>query len=692
MNNYEYIPFSVLDFKNENVLSSYALTQTPLTFYANISSNPYLDYLWEFGDNTYSDSITAKKFYNNPGKYVVNLTVFDCFSKAIISTDYKIIEIFDFFPKTFKVDFDNINYYDNIEWKIGKINGPIYITALYPSEEEVDDIFYRVDGSSSDYYFDNNDKYNHLVKNYSIYDKIYNHKSKSFQFEEIDRISTTNSEVYAKIQNSSIVFSDKSDPDSFFVGLSGFKELYFKNDSLDDINIQLFFDKSKNQFKGNILNVTLSAKFVDNDDVERLSITSNGLDGEFYPVSSFNIDSYKFNNTDIPIVFKIKDNENYSVKNFPNLSANQINIQILSSGNVVNSSYYTIQNYKSFNGSAIGILKFNLPKNTYNLQISASLSTINDQNSAYFLSCVSNYFDVFNKNTFTIAKKNEDFDAKETFKELRFQEILLDKNVLFEDFMGSIFGTLSSSYDTLGKKIYEKISNFVDNIQNVDRNEIVSLLSQMKMMDLNTDVYSSNLFTYPEKIKRIIDLASIKNVNLLGVRNQFKENFDIKGFASKEFYGRNLGEEIDTKTYVITAGIPIVALEKFSNTYTLLNTEQPVEYVGSNAYPLSSYNNDWGWPLVLPSNFTFDQIDRYYIFFKYVDVVDGSIVGNTIIYDPNVEKTLIEKNAILDENFDFILSEEGDILASEFLFDYLNHLLNVYIRDIFYQSLMLIDT
>lgn len=690
MSNYEDIKFDVIDWKNENVLSSYALKQTPLSFIPSLSTIDNVKVIWEYGDGTASTSTIGSKYYTIPGKYLVTMTVFDCYSNALVSSDYKIIHIVDYVKHTFKVDFDESSYYDNIVWKNGKINGPIKITTYYPLSADVADIFYRVYDSSSEYYFnDTLYKFQHLKKTYSFFEKISNKKLDIEQFSEIDRISTNNTSLYAKISNNQIVNASSNDDGSFYVGVSGEKTVYFKDDSINDITIDLFFDKSQNSKCLNNLGISLSAKIIDNDEIDRLSITSNGMDGEYTTISSFNIDSRKFSKTDIPFVIKIKDEENYSVKNFPSLTVGDFNISILSSGEVVNSSYYTISGVDSFPGSFRGKIRFVNETPIYNIQLSANITTINDQFSSYTLYGATDKFDVFPKNFISIVKKNEDFDAQETFKDLRFQEFLLDKEVLFDDFMGSIFGNLSSSYDTLGKKIYEKISNFVENIQDVDRNEVFSLISQMKMMGTKNDVFNSNLFKYPEKIKRLMDLGSISKNKLLGFSNKFKENFDLRGYASKETYGKNLGNEINTETYIVSAGTPIVALEKFSNSYTLLNTYQPVDYTTSNYYPLSSYNLNWGWPLVLPDTFQFSDIEKYYLFFEYVDGYDGTLTDYSIEYNSTLYDFISTKNVLLTENDEVIYSENNQPLFIEFDFNYLDDLLNITFRDTLYDSLSL---
>jgi hypothetical protein len=277
----------------------------------------------------------------------------------------------------------------------------------------------------------------------------------------------------------------------------------------------------------------------------------------------------------------------------------------------------------------------------------------------------------------------------ETFKNLRFQEILLDKHTLFDNYLGSIFGTVSSDYNALGKKIFERISNIVDNNFNINKAEIKSLRSLLESVDYYNNIFSSNDFNYPAEIKRIINLLSIYKSHLFGFKNQFKENFDPKGYITRDTYGINLGERIDTYTYIVTAGVPIVALEKFSNTYTLLNTWQPLSALELEAstdaiqYPLSAYNIYWGWPLILPSNIsqtysivddddeilteddeelTTDQdyftdmadISKYYYFFEFNDIIDGTVFGNTIDFD-----NILTKNVSVNTPLSSLNSQYG---------------------------------
>ena len=74
--------FYVRDYKNVETYESYALPFTPLTFIPNLTdgiedfvSNKRL--IWDFGDGTRVESITASHSYDNPGRYKVTCYLYD---------------------------------------------------------------------------------------------------------------------------------------------------------------------------------------------------------------------------------------------------------------------------------------------------------------------------------------------------------------------------------------------------------------------------------------------------------------------------------------------------------------------------------------------------------------------------------------------------------------------------------------
>ena len=91
----------------------------------------------------------------------------------------------------------------------------------------------------------------------------------------------------------------------------------------------------------------------------------------------------------------------------------------------------------------------------------------------------------------------------------------------------------------------------------------------------------------------------------------------------------------------------IVALEKFSNVYSVLNTWQPVSAVDTTIYPLSDYSSEWGWALVLPTEMGFGDMSKYYIFFEYNPQYDNTLLDGVIDFDN--AKTTISSNLSYSE-------------------------------------------
>lgn len=240
----------------------------------------------------------------------------------------------------------------------------------------------------------------------------------------------------------------------------------------------------------------------------------------------------------------------------------------------------------------------------------------------------SNTFNIYPQTgKYSIGKINENIDFTELYKSYIFQETLLENNVLFEDFIGSIVGNIDSNPNTLGKRVYEKISNFVDNTYNPLTCNIPALVSLYKQFGQNSTQFDKSQFAYPADLARLIDLFSIKQSKLWGGRNKFAENYNKRGTVNSDTYGINLGDKLNFFTTILTAGsasTPIVAYEKFSETYRLLNTDvlssnsitfrDPV----TQTYELSTYNKYWGWNLVLPNDYTLDEINNSYIFYNYI--------------------------------------------------------------------------
>jgi Concanavalin A-like lectin/glucanases superfamily/PKD domain len=241
---------------------------------------------------------------------------------------------------------------------------------------------------------------------------------------------------------------------------------------------------------------------------------------------------------------------------------------------------------------------------------------------------------------YNISKTNEDWNAAGYYKNLRFQESLLDKQVFFDQFLGAIVGGLSSQPYELGKTVYEKISNFVENRSDVDKSNVDALIALCDELSVNYQDYN---YQYPPQLRRLVDMLSIKQSLLWGTQNKYTENFDNRGttFINNQF-GSNLGPKIDIQTGLLEKGTPVVAFELFSSSYKLINTGQiPID---SQFIPLSSYNSSWGWNLTLPETISGIDIDVYYSFYEYIPTQNGTFYDNIIDWN-NPMTTLTPQNS-----------------------------------------------
>ncbi len=375
-----------------------------------------------------------------------------------------------------------------------------------------------------------------------------------------------------------------------------------------------------------------------NIDYDSLSITSNGLDSEGSLPNLFPINKNKFAGSKIAVVIKVKDSNNFTIKDIPLI---QYPSNFLKLALTDGTTQYTIDVSSDFGAlstlSSGGFWKGYIIPRVNTLTENVYLSAVINVGGTP-VSGVSNTFNVYpSGGYYNIAKQGEDVDFKAIFKDIAIQPLFLDKTVLFNDFLGTIFGDINSLQDTIGKVTYEKISNFVDNNATLDFSNIDQLLSIFKSIKFEDLKFSSNNFNLPKELKRLVDLLSINHSRLFGSQNKFKENFKTYGYFNSDLYGKNLGEEI-TINHIITAGQDIVAFEKFGGNYTLLNTYLPlcassISLSANNTYALSSYNSTWGWNLIIPSGPVEVVLPNYYLFYKYTPGIDGTIEDSVINFE-----------------------------------------------------------
>ena len=142
---------------------------------------------------------------------------------------------------------------------------------------------------------------------------------------------------------------------------------------------------------------------------------------------------------------------------------------------------------------------------------------------------------------YDVFKINEDHDFAGTLREFILQPTLRDKQYFYDEFLDTVFGTNKSSPTSIGKHIYERISNYLANHHDIDVCTVDALYSMSEMVGYKLD--SLNM-TLPADIKRVVDMLSIKFSNLRGQLTNNQSDFEKYGNWTANTVGVNLGPEL----------------------------------------------------------------------------------------------------------------------------------------------------
>ena len=706
-----YWNFNVNNVFDNPSLSSYALSETPLRFVFNKYREDYYssDYvLWDFGDGSPKyKGLSAEHYYYYPGEYKVTCNLMLSSSTSVINTFSKTVTIKDFIPNTFAFRGDTAALF-----LTAGIFSDLLTVDRFNSLQSYGSgysFFLNASGSNSLYYDRTKaekEPYSFLLPTHRFVQRkvVGNFLSDTI----IDKLSTVDTKLYGRLDKDNLVVpTSASDSEAFFVGTSGYGSFNYVDDTQKDSPLYLFASIDTENFPDNYsyynnidISTTLPVKNANSvyytvssisyKEPEKLSITSNGLDGEGFELTTFNINNTKFKNSPINFVVKTKYNNNYDAKySFNKLGLNNYNTESLKRPNQLTlslvdsetfskvfelSSYVDIDN-SYFDGYNFGFLKGNITipqeetlfdNRTLRLSAAGYIST-NEDLGVKLVEGMSTPFTINNSTGVNkVAKINENIDYPKVLHSYAKQPTINQSEFLFNEFFGTIFGTLSSNPNSIGKKIYEKTSNFVSNNSNIDLCNVSNLFSFANMFNLTVDEYTkeSLLINYPADLSRLVDIFSIKKSLLFGRRNQAQNNFlnrynlnantkslsaALKDLISGKRGGQNLGTElyaiqtnsdgVRSSSLISKKDKYIVARETFSGVFTLVPTD--IKTITTETFSLSDFSSDWGWGLSLPSTFTDVQdLSSYYEFYRFNNVVPGRYVGNTINWDDRYQTTI----------------------------------------------------
>ena len=390
---------------------------------------------------------------------------------------------------------------------------------------------------------------------------------------------------------------------------------------------------------------TLLVSAHNTNQITNLVITSNGITN-----GNFTLFPIKYTNEAVNFVATLQDSSGYSIKDYPLLQLNNFTFFLADlSGNQVPdvgfaSNFGTLSSLTQggfFRGTFTSITS------ALSVVLVACLNTGNLN-----LTGISNTFSIYpSGGIYQLRKVNENFNQTAAYLDLATQPILYDKTVFFNNLLGQIVGNADSDPNTLGIETFEKIANYVSNINDID----YSNLNQLKsLLDNINSTYQDFNYDYPPSLRRLTDMLSLKHSQLFGQTNQWQGNFNTKNFVNNSIYGANLGPQLDFNSTILSAGSAIqpnyiVTLENFSQTFNLVNTnlinltcyQTVVDLVST--YPLSALDNTWGWGLILPT----DQNPNpglYYNFYQYIPTVQGSLLQKFIDFN-NPNNTLSITNS-----------------------------------------------
>lgn len=140
-----------------------------------------------------------------------------------------------------------------------------------------------------------------------------------------------------------------------------------------------------------------------------------------------------------------------------------------------------------------------------------------------------------------VVKVNEDIDFAGVLRGYIQQPSLKDKRVFYDEFLNTVFGTSGSSPVSLGKRVYERISNYLSNHTDIDTCTVDALHNLASMVNYRLSEVTTAL---PTEMMRLVDLLSINFTKLRGVLTDFQTDFEKYGNWDQKTVGVNLGSEL----------------------------------------------------------------------------------------------------------------------------------------------------
>lgn len=692
------------------------------------------NFIWQFGDGEYSTEISPTHWYKAPGDYEITLQLYgidDNKRYTLFKNGLsKIVHIYNFTPNYEYNSYNDFIYCINEEGLSPETsiyywdeNPVINLTAISFNSWQTYDVDKGINKINL-----NVTKSNYpLLKIEDYNSNLYLHLAATDKFLDIENqptnsITLTGNPIYITRDLSGNIMYIDDIPGATFIGTSAIGEFKYSGiPSVDNkkTNTQIEICTNGSSLRTNydidnninntfeypiMLTKTYGFGF-ENTISENISsklngfISSSGIDS-----NNFDIFKYKYIGKPINFIFRYTvkiDDIHYPISFINNLLINhdntislnndtqtlvgKISLNYIKNEDIyeVDSLLYTlksdiIQQPSQFDSTKGGYLKgeliYNGIDNVENCFIRIELykNLIDLTDLVDNLIVDSSEFNISQEVNIRLRKINENFSLAEQYHKNNIQPSIKNLPEL-DNFVDVLFGNTEDP-NSFNVRTYERISNYIYNINDIDTCTVDVLYDQYHLVNL----YITNLnYIYPPNLRRVIDLFSINISKLRGGFNYYGLDFNKNGY-SNQLFGKNIGKKLDISSYNVTAGVNIVAKEKFSNKFSLIDTNIIINqletenissslstlqqiYPNSNiiddefvVYPLSGYKNDittnsttqlsnigWGWNLILPQKF---NLSDYYEFYEYIptqisslenlnNIIDWGNKYNTITYN-----------------------------------------------------------
>ena len=250
------------------------------------------------------------------------------------------------------------------------------------------------------------------------------------------------------------------------------------------------------------------------------------------------------------------------------------------------------------------------------------------------------------QNNYDFFKINENHDLADSMHDIAFQPNLRNSEFLFKKFLGSIFGKYPFEHDDLGIESYEKVSNFLQNQSDIDTCNITNLYDISNMVDMGSQDFK---ISFPSGMDKLIDNLSINKSKLWG--SILDDNLNLKTNGGHVNFNR--GKKLNTETYYVTAGVPVILKTKSINDFKKIQTGY---YYPSNVSLLCAVDVGlFTYPLTNLCEFLNlgENWDSIYEFYEFISSTNKTYIDGII--DWNNEQTVLNSN--LSSYLDWIKDE-----------------------------------